>query len=134
MLENARVAEELRLAFRSRAATLEAISDGVLSLDKRGKITSINAVAARILGTTHRRRSSRICPDLGFLRLTLEQGEELDGRVTRIGTGEYLVNARVIRCDTHDVVGAVVTLTEMKRAQQVAQRIVGSPARYSFGD
>ena len=55
MLENARVAEELRLAFRSRAATLEAISDGVLSLDKRGKLTSINAVAARILGTTHRR-------------------------------------------------------------------------------
>ena len=52
MLENARVAEELRLAFRSRAATLEAISDGVLSLDRRGKITSINAVAARILGTT----------------------------------------------------------------------------------
>ena len=28
----------------------------------------------------------------------------------------------------------MVTLTEMKRAQQVAQRIVGSPARYSFGD
>jgi transcriptional regulator with PAS, ATPase and Fis domain len=64
----------------------------------------------------------------------LEQGEELDGRVTRIGTGEYLVNARVIRSDTRDVVGAVVTMTEMKRAQQVAQRIVGSPARYSFGD
>ena len=133
MLENARVAEELRLAFRSRAATLEAISDGVLSLDKRGKITSINAVAARILGTTLA-GALRDLPDLGFLRLTLEQGEELDGRVTRIGTGEYLVNARVIRSDTQDVVGAVVTLTEMRRAQQVAQRIVGSPARYSFGD
>jgi len=133
MLENARVAEELRLAFRSRAATLEAISDGVLSLDKRGKITSINAVAARILGTTIA-GALKDLPDLGFLRLTIEQGEELDGRVTRIGTGEYLVNARVIRSDTHDVVGAVVTLTEMKRAQQVAQRIVGSPARYSFGD
>ncbi|HEY1584965.1 MAG TPA: sigma 54-interacting transcriptional regulator, partial [Polyangia bacterium] len=133
MLENARVAEELRLAFRSRAATLEAISDGVLSLDKRGKITSINAVAARILGTTLAGQLKDL-QDLSFLRLTLEQGEELDGRVTRIGTGEYLVNARVIRSDTQDVVGAVVTLTEMRRAQQVAQRIVGSPARYSFGD
>ncbi|HEY2748569.1 MAG TPA: GAF domain-containing protein, partial [Polyangia bacterium] len=133
MLENARVAEELRVAFRSRAATLEAISDGVLSLDKRGKITSINAVAARILGTTLAGQL-RDLPDLGFLRLTLEQGEELDGRVTRIGTGEYLVNVRVVHSDARDVVGAVVTLTEMKRAQQVAQRIVGSPARYSFGD
>ncbi len=133
MLENARVAEELRLAFRSRAATLEAISDGVLSLDRHGKITSINAVAARILGTTIA-GALKDLHDLGFLRLTLEQGEELDGRVTRIGTGEYLVNARVIRSDTQGVVGAVVTLTEMKRAQQVAQRIVGSPARYSFGD
>ncbi|HEY2746427.1 MAG TPA: sigma 54-interacting transcriptional regulator, partial [Polyangia bacterium] len=120
-------------AFRSRAATLEAISDGVLSLDRRGKITSINAVAARILGATLAGQLKDL-PDLGFLRLTLEQGEELDGRVTRIGTGEYLVNARVIRSDTQDVVGAVVTLTEMRRAQQVAQRIVGSPARYSFGD
>ena len=133
MLENARVAEELRLAFRSRAATLEAISDGVLSLDKRGKITSINAVAARILGTTLAGHLKDL-QDLSFLRLTLEQGEELDGRVTRIGTGEYLVNARVVHSDARDVVGAVVTLTEMKRAQQVAQRIVGSPARYSFGD
>jgi sigma-54 dependent transcriptional regulator, acetoin dehydrogenase operon transcriptional activator AcoR len=133
MIENARVAEELRLAFRSRAATLEAITDGVLSLDRRGKITSINAVAARILGTTAS-GALKDLPDLGFLRLTLEQGEELDGRVTRIGTGEYLVNARVIRNDVNEVVGVVVTLTEMKRAQQVAQRIVGSPARYSFGD
>jgi transcriptional regulator with PAS, ATPase and Fis domain len=133
MLENARVAEELRLSLRSRAATLEAISDGVLSFDKHGKITSINAVAARILGASSS-SSLKDLPDLGFLRLTLEQGEELDGRVTRVDNGEYLLNARVVRSDAHDVVGTVVTLTEMKRAQSLAQRIVGSPARYSFGD
>ncbi|MDB4968563.1 MAG: Sigma-54 dependent transcriptional regulator [Myxococcales bacterium] len=133
MLENARVAEELRIASRARAATLEAISDGVLSLDKRGKITSINAVAARILGTSIS-GSLKDLHDLAFLRATLEHGEELDGRVTRVGNGEYLCNARVIRSDTNEIVGAVMTLTEMKRAQSIAQRIVGSPARYSFGD
>jgi sigma-54 dependent transcriptional regulator, acetoin dehydrogenase operon transcriptional activator AcoR len=135
MLEIARVAEELRLASRSRAATLEAISDGVLSIDRKGCVTSINAVAARILGVGGGHAITlRELPDLAFLRVAVEQGEELDGRVTRIGSGEYICNARLVRSDSDDVVGAVITLTEMKRAQSLAQRIVGSPARYSFGD
>jgi transcriptional regulator with PAS, ATPase and Fis domain len=72
--------------------------------------------------------------DLGFLRQSLERGEDLDGRVTRIGAGEYLVNARVLRSDQNEVVGVVATFAEMKRVQSIAQRIVGSHARYSFGD
>jgi transcriptional regulator with PAS, ATPase and Fis domain/tetratricopeptide (TPR) repeat protein len=133
VLENGRVTEELRLALRSRAATLEAISDGVLSLDRRGRVTSVNAVAARILGASAPQTLERL-PELAFLRLTLDNGEELDSRVTRLGSGEYLVNARVIRGEGSEVAGCVVTLTEMKRAQSIAQRIVGSPARYSFAD
>ena len=131
MLENVRVAEELRLSARSRAATLEAISDGVLSIDRNQTVTSINAVAARILGLSSgaKLKLSDI-HDLSFLRATLERGDELDGRVTRIGVADFLLNARIIRSDKHDVVGVVVTLTEMKRVQSIAQRIVGSHARF----
>jgi len=135
MLENARAAEQLRLAARSRAATLEAITDGVLSFDRHGAVTSINAVAARMLGAAPSERTTLASmPDLQFLRAVLERGEDLDGRVTRVGAGEYLLNLRVVRSDTGEVVGGVATLAEMKRVQSIAQRIVGSQARYSFGD
>jgi len=137
ILENTRIAEELRLAARQKAATLEAISDGVVALDADGRVTSLNAVAARILGVPYERALQlklADLQDLGFLRANLESGEEFDGRVTRVGAGEYLSSARVVRVDAGRVAGLVATLTEMKRATTLAQRIVGTPARYSFGD
>jgi transcriptional regulator with PAS, ATPase and Fis domain/tetratricopeptide (TPR) repeat protein len=135
MLQNVRSSEELRLAARSRAATLEAISDGVLSLDRAGLVTSINARAARILGVAPNAKPNlALFPDLSFLRAVLDRGEEIDGRVSRIGAAEYVINARIVRSDQRDVAGVVVTLTEMKRAKSIAQRIAGSHARYSFAD
>ncbi|HEY5952627.1 MAG TPA: sigma 54-interacting transcriptional regulator [Kofleriaceae bacterium] len=135
MLQNVRASEELRLAARSRAATLEAISDGVLSLDCRGAITSINAIAARILAVAPNARPNlALFPDLSFLRATLERGEEVEARLTRVGAYEYVVNARVVRSDDLAIAGVVVTLTELKRVQSIAQQIVGSHARYSFAD
>ncbi len=137
ILENGRVAEELRLAARTRAATLEAISDGVLSLAADGRVTSINAAAQRILGAGAARTAPltlAALPDLAFLAGAIERGEELDGRVVRMAAGDYLVNARLIRGDAGEVLGLVATLTEMKRATSLAQRIVGSTARFTFGD
>ena len=135
MLQNVRSSEELRLAARSRAATLEAISDGVLSLDRAGVVTSINARAARILGVAPNAKPNlALFPDLSFVRAVLDRGEEIDGRVSRIGAAEYVINARIVRSDQRDVAGVVITLTEMKRAKSIAQRIAGSHARYSFTD
>jgi sigma-54 dependent transcriptional regulator, acetoin dehydrogenase operon transcriptional activator AcoR len=137
ILENTRIAEELRLAARQKAATLEAITDGVVALDSNGHVASINAVAARILGVGTEqatRMGISELPDLGFLKATLEQGEDFDSRVTRVGAGEYLVNARAVRGDAGKVASVVATFTEMKRATSIAQKIVGTPARYSLGD
>src|SRR5262249_13199914 len=132
-----RIAEELRLAARQKAATLEAITDGVVAIDSGGHVASINAVAARILGVgTEQAMRMRLgeLPDLGFLKASLEHGEEFDGRVTRVGAGEYLVNARAVRGGAGKVASVVATFTEMKRATSIAQKIVGTPARYSLGD
>ncbi len=137
ILENTRIAEELRLAARSRAATIEAIQDGVMSIDEGEVITSLNAAAARALGAqvgdAGRLRLSSF-PDLGFLRTCLVRGEEFDGRVAKLTSGDFLVNARVVRGDDGAVVSCVATFTEMKRAQSLAQKIVGSGARFSLGD
>jgi transcriptional regulator with PAS, ATPase and Fis domain len=135
LLVNARIAEQLRLAARTTAATLEAISDGVLSIDPSGAIRAMNAAAARILGV----RSSETpppgaIPELDVLRGALARGEELDGRIVQLAAGEFLCNARVVRDDTGVPVALVATFTELKRATSLAQRMVGSSARYSFGD
>jgi transcriptional regulator with PAS, ATPase and Fis domain len=134
MLANVQAREELGLAGRERAATLEALSEGVVTLDRDGAVTSVNRAAARMLGfAPGAQLTLPSLPELHFVRATLDRGEDIDGRMARIGGAEYLVNARALRTDA-EITGAVVTLTELKRVQSIAQRLVGSVARYSFGD
>jgi sigma-54 dependent transcriptional regulator, acetoin dehydrogenase operon transcriptional activator AcoR len=136
ILENARVTEELRLEARTRAATLEAISEGVLKLAASGAVTSINAAAVRMLGVASASAPLRLAsfPELGFLGGCMARGEELDGRPVRLASGDHLANGRVVRTEAGEIEGMVVTLTEMKRATSLAQRIVGSTARFTFAD
>ncbi len=137
ILDNTRIAEELRLAARTKAATLEAIHDGVLSVDAHEVVTSLNQVAARALGvqaTTSGRLKLAALPELGVVRAALTKGEDVDARVTKLASGDVLLNVRIVRDDAGAPVGCVATFTEMKRAQSLAQRIVGSEARFSLGD
>ena len=137
ILENGRIHEELRLAALTKAATLEAISDGVLSIDENRDITSINAAAKRFLGirsTSERLPRLTSLQEIEFLSACLDRSEELDGRIVNLALGEFLCNTRVIRSDQGRTVGLVATFTEMKRATSLAHRMVGSTARYSFGD
>jgi transcriptional regulator with PAS, ATPase and Fis domain len=107
----------------------------VLSVAAGGKITSINATAARFLGVVPTSDLSLgQIPDLALLGVLLEKGEEVDGRVVKLASGDHLLNARIVRGDDGAAIGLVATLTEMKRATSLAQRIVGSPARFTFGD
>jgi transcriptional regulator with PAS, ATPase and Fis domain len=73
-------------------------------------------------------------PELALLHGAIERREELDGRVVKLASGDHLLNARLVRGDSGEVLGVVATLTEMKRATSLAQRIVGSTARFTFGD
>ncbi len=138
ILENGRVTEELRLALRTRAATLEAISDGVLKLVASGAVTSINAAAMRMLGVSAGADAKTLrlasFPDLAFLGGCMARGEDFDGRLVRLSTGDHLANGRIVRVDGGEIEGMLVTLTEMKRATSLAQRIVGSTARFTFAD
>jgi sigma-54 dependent transcriptional regulator, acetoin dehydrogenase operon transcriptional activator AcoR len=133
LLVNARIAEQLRIAARTTAATLEAIGDGVISIDAAGAIRAINAAATRIFGL-RAGEAPTATPELEVLRTALTRGEELDGRLVPLASGEYLCTARIVRGDDGEPVGLVATFTELKRATSLAQRMVGSTARYSFGD
>jgi transcriptional regulator with PAS, ATPase and Fis domain/tetratricopeptide (TPR) repeat protein len=137
ILENVRIAEEMRVAARTRTVTLEAISDGVMSVAPDGRVTGLNSLAARLLGVTIEQVGKLTLAQLGdlaFLQVALTRGEEIDSRSAHVGAGEFLVNGHIVRGEDGAVLGLVATFTEMKRAQSLAQRIVGSPARFSFGD
>ncbi|RMH40163.1 MAG: GAF domain-containing protein [Deltaproteobacteria bacterium] len=136
-LENGRIQEELRVQIRATATTLEAIRDGVVTFNAGGIVIAMNEEASRILGVRYDpKRPPRLTrmPELDFLRPSIVGGEEYDGRNVNLPTGDYLCSTRVIRDDRGDIAGVVATFTELKRATSVAQRIVGSTARYSFAD
>jgi len=140
ILENRRIQLELRIAARVKAATLDAVTDGVLSIDLDGRITSINSTASRILGMPLDGGPNAKLPrlsavhEIAFLSGCLHRAEELDGRLVRLASGEYLCNTRIIRRGSGEAMSLVATFTELKRATSLAQRMVGSTARYSFGD
>ncbi len=151
LVENARIADELRLTARTTAATLEAIGDGVVAIDAGGAVTAMNTTAARLLGlpaaaardpNVVRRAHELASVDgrgvLTLLAETIGRGEELDGRAVALGAADFLVTTRLVRDLDDDerggVVGGVATLTELRRASSLAQRMVGTSARYVLGD
>ena len=131
ILENARITDELRLTARTTAATLEAIGDGVVAIDAAGAITAINATATRLLGAPGGADRRAV---LAVLSDAVTRGEDLDGRAIALGAVEILVNTRLVRDDAGAAVGLVATLTELRRASSLAQRMVGTSARYVLGD
>jgi transcriptional regulator with PAS, ATPase and Fis domain len=151
VVENARIADELRFTARTTAATLEAIGDGVVAIDASGGVTAMNTTAARLLGVIAatgtspgreqplgKRVHELASPDgravLALLTDAAARADELDGRAVGLGSADFLVTTRLIRDDHGFAVGLVATLTEMKRASSLAQRMVGTSARYVLGD
>jgi len=144
IMENCLIQARLRLAARTTAATLDAVHDAVISMDADYNITSLNSTAMRLLKldpTKEKRRAGTrairtldAVPSLSFLGGCLDRREELENKLVTLDNAEFLCNTRVIRDRESTVAGLVATLTELKRATTLAQRIVGSSARYSFTD
>ncbi|MEZ4400333.1 MAG: sigma 54-interacting transcriptional regulator [Kofleriaceae bacterium] len=142
IVDRARAADELRLAARTTATTLAAIGDGVLAIDPGGRLTAINPAAARLLGLTATvvdapdQVELRARPDTRAVAAALEEavarGDDLDGRAVPVGATELLVSTRLVKDDRGATAGLVATLTELRRAQTLAHRIVGTSARYTL--
>jgi transcriptional regulator with PAS, ATPase and Fis domain len=131
ILENARITDELRLTARTTAATLEAIGDGVVAIDAAGAVTAINATATRLLGAPQSADRRAVLAVLGD---AVTRGEDLEGRAVALGSVDVVVTTRLVKDDRGAAVGLVATLTELRRASSLAQRMVGTSARYVLGD
>jgi transcriptional regulator with PAS, ATPase and Fis domain len=118
----------LREAAARDAATLAAISDGVLVTDPAGTIRSLNQAAANALGL-HRERSIgrklRELPGLGPLAFALA-GTPSSGEVVPLPRGEVVIRV-------HAYAGGTVTiLRDLATEHTIAKRVVGSMARFTF--
>jgi transcriptional regulator of aroF, aroG, tyrA and aromatic amino acid transport len=119
---------------------LDNMSDGVVSVDKDGRVTTINEVASRvymckpdeIIGKSIRRIE---LPQYAILKC-------LDGRslknvkqnlITQRGRYQYISTCRPIRDSSGTVVGAVEIAKDMHEVKRMAQT-VSEPSQISFSD
>jgi transcriptional regulator with PAS, ATPase and Fis domain len=133
----AREAEHLALA--QLGATLDAIRDGVVAMDRDGVVQHVNAAAARMLRVSEGGFAGRkldAFDHLVPLAETLAGKERPDGQVVRLAHGSIVVTARAIGATADDTTGrgTVATLVELDRAQRMALRITGTRPRYGFHD
>jgi len=131
-LARARSDAAVREAAACDAATLAALRDGVLVLDRKGVVRSINHAAAGVLGVKREHalgRRLRDIPGLAPLALTLVAGDPTSfPEVVRIPHAEL-----VIRAQAYDG-GIVATLRSLSSAKPQARTRVQSDARYTFDD
>ncbi len=127
--ERAKNAAALKEAAARDAATLEAIREGVLTLDREGRVRSINSAAAALLGVSAREAEDRRLAEMPGLSALAEalHGAAEDEPVT-------LAHADVLLRKRHYAGGVVATLEELGKARQLAHKLVGSTARFTFED
>ena len=124
----ARHAAAVREAAARDAATLEAIREGVVTLDEEGLVRTTNATARQLLGieASPAQRRLRDVPGLRALADAIERGVEDDA--VPLPRVEVLVRAKRYPG------GVVATLRELQSAQRLAQKLVGTAARFTFED
>jgi transcriptional regulator with PAS, ATPase and Fis domain len=132
-----RAREQEHLALSRLAITLDAIRDGVLSVDGQGVILSTNAALDRMLRMDSAKhvgvRVDQV-PALAPLWAVVSAAPRLEGAVVRMPSGSFVVSTRPLGGGEDGTAGIVTTLVELDRAQKLAQRIGASRPRYGFHD
>ncbi len=121
----------LRQAAARDAATLAAIRDGILTLDREGVVRALNHAALRLLRVGQEqvlgRRLLAAAP-LAPLSEVLGSGKPLMDEIVTLSHGELLVRSQPYEG------GTIVTLQELASVQRLAHKLVGSQARFTFED
>jgi len=128
-LTGARAHAALRDVSARDAATLGAIRDGVIAVDREGVVRALNDAAAAALGARRDdllgRRLSEV-PRLAALAVALSGPAGQVTNVTGLPRGDVAVRPQAYEG------GVVATLNHLATEQTIARRITGSVARYTF--
>lgn len=122
-------------------ALMESISEGILAIDSQARVTHMNSIMARYLGIepndTEKEffellepRNKDVCDIVQNQHIVTDY--EIDIH-TRNGRNTYLLTTRPIRGDEVSE-GFVLVISEIKRAQRLAQRMSGSQGTLTFSN
>ncbi len=134
---------ELAMANRKLVSFFNMVSDGVLILDRDGRVTELNPAAERILG-----RNRPEIQGIKFLRLLAGNGKEKRNDLnwatphaeieilvdTASGPCPCLASAEPMVDDQETVTGSCITLRPIKAVQHLVHRFSGYSASLQFSD
>ncbi|MHB9094076.1 MAG: sigma-54-dependent Fis family transcriptional regulator [Eubacteriales bacterium] len=137
-----KVLENMLVANRYQNAIVESISDGLIAVDEKARVTKINAAAAAQLKINSEAvLHTSINELLGYhnpIYLALQSGElsndEEFHTETKRGKIHCTVTCRPIRNPQQKVVGVVAVVREIRAVKQLVHRMLGAKARFTFDD
>lgn len=141
-LEARRASEGLAVAHQYLLATMESITDGLLTVDIEGRVSHLNAVAGRLLGldrtvTVGKKLGHSMFRQLG-LGEVLQTGREFADRELDLdlpkGKSHLSATAKPVKSPDGRVMGATVILREMGTVRKLVQRMAGARAMFTFAD
>ncbi len=123
-------------------AAIEAMSEGLIFLDARGRLSKINTRAAQLLGLSPRSVAGSPLEELielpGTLRHAIERRKELTDQelvlAGRKGSVAALCSVRPVTDRGRRYLGALITMRLPESVHRLVQRVVGAQAQFTFAD
>ena len=123
-------------------AMLEYAYEGIIAIDREGKVTIFNPVAQSVTGIRQEEAlgspADQVIPSISF-KDVLQSGSRDIGEIVDFGHSKVMVNRIPIRVGG-EVVGAVATFQDITKIQSMEERIrreiysQGHVAKFGFGD
>ncbi|GBG56814.1 sigma-54-dependent Fis family transcriptional regulator [Sporomusaceae bacterium FL31] len=142
MLKNRQSQKEMEKSSQITSTIVNAISDGLLMLDKTGSVTYINPIGAKILKVNAQEVIGKNIRDIVDFKpvvlQVLETGQGYQDREcvieTKRGTLHFIKTAIPLYDEHGQFDGVIDIFREIKRVRQMVNRMVGATAKFCFDD
>ena len=134
--------EQITLNNRLQSMIVESISDGLLTIDAQGIVTYLNAIGAKILGTTTQNSIGKHITEVvdfnPVILKVLETGQGYIDKEFRLESKRGLLHlvktAIPLRDDYGRLVGVVDVFREINRVRKMVNQMVGAQAIFTLND
>jgi len=123
---------------------IESISDALIVMDKKGKITHLNSIAEKILCKKHHEAIGQpidklIRTNISLLNVLNNRKEYLEEEiiVTPLYSKEssrYLITEKVVKDSEGKIQGVTTLFKEMKKVHRLVANFIGRNTKYSFSN
>ncbi len=127
--------EEKKYLLQLLESSLENMSDGLISIDDKGRILQMNSLAEKLLGIKREKDTGKnIFQFLSFDKNPLKSKKPDEFFATcPHNKNRFLLNVSPI-CEEEEKKGFVIIIREIKRLHKTISKIIGVRAHYEFKD